>query len=324
MLKNGKCSPLKCSKTRNVLKRLNPDSCLGVTVCNLNAVHRGRFCSSEDLEKPKNVEKILCATLTDLFEVCKITESLADLVEEGNYICTGSRSGKETKGRGSSSRGRTGERKKSETTTGSGGKGEAGSRRAGVRGRKRNPAPREETVTKYPNSTEGPRDIVALRNSTEGPRDIVIPKVSIPRFVKRIAARKITKFAKDNNLTDILPKDSTINAILNGQWNGQGIAPGSTIEANSGTGTTGTRTTGRRRGRREAFDGEGISTNSGGCLFRDKREGILTNSGSYLFRDKREAGEIKFNLRSLLSTFRSLQSGNLSGGLLQPLTVSVI
>ena len=281
------------------------------------------------------MEKILCATLTDLFEVCKITESLADLVEEGNYICTGSRSGKETKG----GRGKSGQRKKKET---GGGKGGATSKRAGVR--KRNPTPRGGT--KYP-------------NSTEGPQDIVVPKVSVPRFVKRIASRKITKFAKDNNLTGILPKDGTIKAILNGQWNGQGIAPGSTIEANggtgtgttgtgttgtgttgtgttgtgttgtgttgtgttgtgttgtgtTGTGTTGTGTTGttgtveRRRGRRQVFDGERMFANSGGCLFRDKRE----------------AGEIKFNLRSLLSTFRSLQSGNLSGGLLQPLMVS--
>lgn len=231
------------------------------------------------------MEKILCATLTDLFEVCKITESLADLVQEGNYICTGSRSGKETKGVGS----RNGQRKKSETG-GSSGKGSptGGASSRGVR--RGNPTRKGGTVTKYPNSTEGPPDIVA-------------PKVSIPRFVKRIASRKIKKFAKDNNLTSILPKDGTINAILNGQWNGQGIVPGSTVESNSGTGASGT---GSRRGRRQALNGEGMFPHSRSCLYRKKRE----------------AGEIKFNLRSLLSTFRSLQSGNLSGGLLQPLTVS--
>lgn len=256
------------------------------------------------------MEKILCATLTDLFEVCKITESLADLVEEGNYICTGSRSGKETKG-GAGGRGRNGQRKKSQTTPGSDGKGSpiggTSSKRGGVRTRKRNPTPRGGTVTKYPNSTEGPQDI-------EAPEVPKVPKVSVPRFVKRIVGRKIKKFARDNNLTDILPKEGTINAILKGQWNGQGIVPGSTIEADGGTGTVGTGTVGHRRGKRQVSEGEGIFDDSTSCLFRKKRKK----------RKKREAGEIKFNLRSLLSTFRSLQSGNLSGGLLQPLTVSVI
>lgn len=62
-----------------------------VTICNLNAVHRGRFCSSKRINKPANVEQILCASLNDLFDICKITEALDDLVVEGERICTGRR-----------------------------------------------------------------------------------------------------------------------------------------------------------------------------------------------------------------------------------------
>ncbi|KAI1292797.1 Degenerin mec-4 [Halotydeus destructor] len=60
-----------------------------VTVCNLNAVHRGRYCSNKDIMKPENIEKILCASLNDLLDVCKIHEVLDDLVKEGERICLG-------------------------------------------------------------------------------------------------------------------------------------------------------------------------------------------------------------------------------------------
>ena len=45
-----------------------------VTVCNLNAVHRGRFCNNKDIEKPHNVAKILCANLGDLLDSCEISK----------------------------------------------------------------------------------------------------------------------------------------------------------------------------------------------------------------------------------------------------------
>ena len=45
-----------------------------VTVCNLNAVHRGRFCNNKQIEKPQNVAKILCANLGDLLDSCEISK----------------------------------------------------------------------------------------------------------------------------------------------------------------------------------------------------------------------------------------------------------
>ena len=45
-----------------------------VTVCNLNAVHRGRFCNNKEIEKPHNVAKILCANLGDLLDSCEISK----------------------------------------------------------------------------------------------------------------------------------------------------------------------------------------------------------------------------------------------------------
>lgn len=45
-----------------------------VTVCNLNAVHRGRFCTSKNVKKPENVAKILCANLGDLLDSCEVSK----------------------------------------------------------------------------------------------------------------------------------------------------------------------------------------------------------------------------------------------------------
>ena len=63
-----------------------------VTICNLNAVHRGRFCFNKRIDKPSNVEQILCASLNDLLEVCKISDALDELVIEGEKICTNGKS----------------------------------------------------------------------------------------------------------------------------------------------------------------------------------------------------------------------------------------
>lgn len=45
-----------------------------VTVCNLNAVHRGRFCNTKNVKKPEVVSKILCANLGDLLDSCEISK----------------------------------------------------------------------------------------------------------------------------------------------------------------------------------------------------------------------------------------------------------
>lgn len=43
-----------------------------ITICNLNPVHRGRFCAAEHIEKPDLVKNILCANLGDLLSACKV------------------------------------------------------------------------------------------------------------------------------------------------------------------------------------------------------------------------------------------------------------
>lgn len=62
---------------------------LAVTVCNLNPVHKTRFCESKNISKPENVEKILCASLDSLMEVCNVYKLLEDLVADGEKICKG-------------------------------------------------------------------------------------------------------------------------------------------------------------------------------------------------------------------------------------------
>lgn len=69
-----------------------------VTVCNLNPVHKTRFCSAKNISKPENIEKILCASLDSLMEVCNVYKLLEDLVAQGEKICKGNDSGKRRKG----------------------------------------------------------------------------------------------------------------------------------------------------------------------------------------------------------------------------------
>lgn len=69
-----------------------------VTVCNLNPVHKTRFCSAKNISKPENIEKILCASLDSLMEVCNVYKLLEDLVAQGEKICKGNDGGKRRKG----------------------------------------------------------------------------------------------------------------------------------------------------------------------------------------------------------------------------------
>lgn len=45
-----------------------------ITICNLNPVHRGRFCAAEHIDKPDLVKNILCANLGDLLNACKVND----------------------------------------------------------------------------------------------------------------------------------------------------------------------------------------------------------------------------------------------------------
>lgn len=45
-----------------------------ITICNLNLVHRGRFCAAKDIEKPEIIENILCAKIGDMLNQCEISK----------------------------------------------------------------------------------------------------------------------------------------------------------------------------------------------------------------------------------------------------------
>lgn len=44
-----------------------------ITICNLNLVHRGRFCSAKHIDKPEIIENILCAKIGDTLNQCNIS-----------------------------------------------------------------------------------------------------------------------------------------------------------------------------------------------------------------------------------------------------------
>ena len=58
-----------------------------VTICNLNLVHRGRFCAAKDLDKPEIIENILCANIGDLLNTCEISKMMDELLEKGQETC---------------------------------------------------------------------------------------------------------------------------------------------------------------------------------------------------------------------------------------------
>ena len=60
-----------------------------VTVCNLNPVHRHRFCTYDRLEKPRSLHLVLCSSMSDLLRVCNVTRDLHRLVQQGKRICEG-------------------------------------------------------------------------------------------------------------------------------------------------------------------------------------------------------------------------------------------
>lgn len=53
-----------------------------ITICNLNLVHRSRFCAAKNVEKPEIIENILCAKIGDMLNQCKISN-----VSFFDYFC---------------------------------------------------------------------------------------------------------------------------------------------------------------------------------------------------------------------------------------------
>ena len=58
-----------------------------VTICNLNLVHRGRFCASKEIDKPEIIENILCANIGDLLNSCEISNMMDELLVKGQETC---------------------------------------------------------------------------------------------------------------------------------------------------------------------------------------------------------------------------------------------
>ncbi|KAH7643354.1 amiloride-sensitive sodium channel alpha subunit-like protein [Dermatophagoides farinae] len=58
-----------------------------ITICNLNLVHRSRFCAAKNVEKPEIIENILCAKIGDMLNQCKISNMMEDLMDQGESIC---------------------------------------------------------------------------------------------------------------------------------------------------------------------------------------------------------------------------------------------
>lgn len=380
----------------------------GVTICNLNPVHRGRFCSKE-IEKPDNIRRILCASLMDLFEVCKITEALEQLVDDGRKICEG---GKSRRGGGGSLGGTTddgGRRIKrprrpeispstdKPSQTNSDGQQIPQPGRPRGRGRSRRPRMRRPQVTA---PTEQISSATTFRPKTGGGRkssgNITIPDLpgmkipplgpSSPNLGAEVAGgvvdivpdlnpltRRIIKSRVKNVVKNMTPNTAAISKFLpilqsslpiggpiGGDHDGSirschscqfkmmmeevdkpSMAPAVVQEQPSiEDDPIDPKAEGEEEeddySQEEDYDedDEGIKEEYDQSFERTKRAFSSVLSSFALsggapkcpfqsnLRQKREAGEIKFNLKTLMSTFKQIQSGNLSGGLLQPLTES--
>lgn len=286
-----------------------------VTVCNLNPVHRERFCSS-DLEKPENIDKILCSSLTDLFEVCKITEALEDLVQEGKDICEGKKADKKTKKRGF-------KKPRSPKRSGNFTRGQRRVRKPAGGRIKPNSGFQNQSIT---DNSEGLTsnqtdktyflpffDETPFQDETPSPRrrgirgggggrggiDLLKRTVNHP-MTRRLIHRKIKSIAKGiaKNLTASTRSMRRKRQVMMSELTASTQSLKSDPRAASAT----------------------IRRSSSSYALPVIRQLRTPDSGSSCGRrSKREAS---FNLRSLLATFKSIQSGDLSGGLLQPFTVS--
>lgn len=260
-----------------------------VTVCNLNPVHRGRFCSS-DLPKPENIQMILCSSLTDLFEVCRITESLEDLVQEGRDICTGKKGNDKKK----KSNRRGIKRPKSPKTP----LGKSGPK--GIQRRMRKPFARRR-----PNNNNGNGSDVTDTDGINGNTSEAFKNKKL-YFLSLVGIPELApiRLTAGNRMRR---KRSTFAARVEDPFPVSGGREGVGMTSDSFNYPT------------HEYD-----------LISDMDRGSAVKSAPFIGRlcggssgaKKRTKRESQLNLRSLLATFKSLQSGDLSGGLLQPFTVS--
>lgn len=365
-----------------------------VTVCNLNPIHRGRFCSSNDILKPENIDKIVCTDLTDLFEVCKITESLKDLVEEGRAICEGTSSGG-TSGSGKKKKSRKlaspRKRNKSQNSNSKNLTATNISNKPKVRkGKPRRPNIRKlKTTTPEPsqvNSTAAPataEETTSSQSTTELtetglniPDDISAKNIpGIDPLTRRAIDRKIKGIKND-----LVPVGTGYGGVAGGgggepidQPPGPAAVYGQTLFVVKGGDLSQpvkvkSEDKGEQEKKSDAIEngsgdvdgeGDGDGDGDGGDENEDENEnGNLDAEGDEgeerakssitkvtsvqvqsvpplrvfnlessnlcpVVKRRSKRGDPQFNLRTLMATFKSIQKGNFTGGLLEPFMVSV-
>lgn len=296
--------------------------------------NRGRFCSS-DLSKPENIEKILCASLTDLFQVCRITEALEDLVQDGKEICEGKSSGKDTKRKRGFKR-RTPKRKNNGTES-------RGSKR-----RLRKPAGSRPSVR--PDAAVIPESndtTYFLPQTADIPADVNVRKRTglghLNPGIKRRIDRKI-KEVKKTVASASLIRDSDYGTGGDPEdhqaWiESESDASSMIFPESSSDDDEDDYENEEDEDEEDADDSEADRTAKANAdllslqrllqlasLMRDisRPVGVSSPSPPSCNNNQRTKRETQLNLRTLLSTFKSLQAGDFSGGLLQPFTVSVV
>lgn len=304
-----------------------------VTVCNLNPIHRGRFCSSSDIAKPENIDKIICTDLTDLFQVCKITESLRDLVDDGRAICEGSGSAS-----GSRRRRRPRNRKFSSprARAPAGNVTTDGTRNANMTAGRRGDRGRSRRINNRPSTTEAPvtgekKRSVSLETAVTVPTggmsdQLSVPATSVPvtrreRDSKRgkatnTAARHQSGQARSRQIISVAQSD-LIRQIVKREVDDSDDCEGETGKEDDDE--------------EEEEEEQQMRENDNDEVNEDERQIINADrqihlrlplhSSCPLKRVKR--AEPQFNLRTLFATFKSVQRGNFTGGLLEPFMVSL-
>lgn len=339
-----------------------------VTVCNLNPIHRGRFCSSNDISKPENIDKIVCTDLTDLFEVCKITESLKDLVEEGRAICEGTSSNSGSSRKKQNRKLATPKKRKTQNTTSNSNtntrtnlKNNNSTNKPKVRKPKpRRIGNRKSTTTESSNgvSTTTALTTIETTKSTETglniPDDISAKNIpGIDPFTRRAIDRKIKNLK--NDATDLLAAGGGGGSGGNGQSGQQSIDSQTVFVVKRSKVTDAVikneyyhQQDEQADGKQEAVEGdandeegeeeqeeeeeekgeekeeedkdEENDQDEEDKMKQPQRFNFQSGLCPSVKRSKR--GDPQFNLRTLMATFKSVQKGNFTGGLLEPFMVS--
>lgn len=307
-----------------------------VTVCNLNPIHRGRFCSAADIFKPESIDKIVCTDLTDLFQVCKITESLRDLVEDGRAICegtgsSGSRGRRRPRTRKVTTRRRPSTEASNTTSNARNRKSSLASGRIESRTRARRTNNRQLTTVSTnldgeeknvsidsPLSIEGSsfNSVDQLSNKDSSALDTSIRRESDPPTGRRTDGRslrhkKMTVESKERTFVPV-ESDSTLKVTKRES----GFDDSTNLEGRAQSNHDDEEEEEQKVNVESADEDETLHEDNQ----RQMQVKLPLHSSCPLTRTKR--AEPQFNLRTLFATFKSVQKGNFTGGLLEPFMVS--